>query len=121
MLDGKLQKSRNVAYLPKEETGSVGFSLRRAHRCHLLGPAPCPLPVPSGPPSTTILASANKVKGGDDISVLCTVLGEPDVEVEFRWIYPGLKVRVSQSQQPAELSVAPHPPHPCLSVTWTRT
>uniref|UniRef100_A0A8D1BWP6 Platelet-derived growth factor receptor-like protein n=1 Tax=Sus scrofa TaxID=9823 RepID=A0A8D1BWP6_PIG len=47
--------------------------------------------VPSGPPSTTILASANKVKGGDDISVLCTVLGEPDVEVEFRWIYPGLK------------------------------
>lgn len=121
MLDGKLQKSRNVAYLPKEETGSVGFSLRRAHRCHLLGPAPCPLPVPSGPPSTTILASANKVKGGDDISVLCTVLGEPDVEVEFRWIYPGLKVRVSQSQQPSELSVAPHPPHPCLSVTWTRT
>ncbi|NIG60527.1 platelet-derived growth factor receptor-like protein [Pontoporia blainvillei] len=47
--------------------------------------------VPSGPPSTTILASANKVKGGDDISVLCTVLGEPDVEVEFRWIYPGQK------------------------------
>ncbi|KAM5264910.1 platelet-derived growth factor receptor-like protein [Ctenodactylus gundi] len=47
--------------------------------------------VPSGPPSTTILASANKVKGGDDISVLCTVLGEPDVEVEFRWIFPGQK------------------------------
>ncbi|KAF5922407.1 hypothetical protein HPG69_009450 [Diceros bicornis minor] len=47
--------------------------------------------VPSGPPSTTILASSNKVKGGDDISVLCTVLGEPDVEVEFRWIYPGQK------------------------------
>ncbi|KAB0403752.1 hypothetical protein E2I00_002850, partial [Balaenoptera physalus] len=47
--------------------------------------------VPSGPPSTTILASANQVKGGDDISILCTVLGEPDVEVEFRWIYPGQK------------------------------
>lgn len=47
--------------------------------------------VPSGPPSTTILASSNKVRGGDDISVLCTVLGEPDVEVEFRWIFPGQK------------------------------
>ncbi|KFO34343.1 Platelet-derived growth factor receptor-like protein [Fukomys damarensis] len=49
------------------------------------------LRVPSGPPSTTILASSNEVKGGDDISVLCTVLGEPDVEVEFRWIFPGQK------------------------------
>uniref|UniRef100_G1SNF7 Platelet-derived growth factor receptor-like protein n=1 Tax=Oryctolagus cuniculus TaxID=9986 RepID=G1SNF7_RABIT len=47
--------------------------------------------IPRGPPSTTILASANKVRGGDDISVLCTVLGEPDVEVEFRWIFPGQK------------------------------
>ncbi|KAM4836977.1 platelet-derived growth factor receptor-like protein [Thomomys bottae] len=47
--------------------------------------------VPSGPPSATILASSNKVKGGDDISVVCTVLGEPDVEVEFRWIFPGQK------------------------------
>ncbi|XP_007516362.2 platelet-derived growth factor receptor-like protein [Erinaceus europaeus] len=47
--------------------------------------------VPSGPPSTTILASSNKVKGGDNINILCTVLGEPDVEVEFRWIYPGQK------------------------------
>ncbi|XP_021026583.1 platelet-derived growth factor receptor-like protein [Mus caroli] len=47
--------------------------------------------VPSGPPSTTILASSNKVRGGDDISVLCTVLGEPDVEVEFRWLFPGQK------------------------------
>ncbi|XP_025788759.1 platelet-derived growth factor receptor-like protein [Puma concolor] len=47
--------------------------------------------VPRGPPSTTILASSNRVRSGDDISVLCTVLGEPDVEVEFRWIYPGQK------------------------------
>ncbi|XP_004682405.1 PREDICTED: platelet-derived growth factor receptor-like protein [Condylura cristata] len=47
--------------------------------------------VPSGPPSTTILASSNKVEGGDDIRVLCIVLGDPDVEVEFRWIYPGQK------------------------------
>lgn len=47
--------------------------------------------VPSGPPSTTILASSNEVKGADDIRVLCTVLGEPEVEVEFRWIFPGQK------------------------------
>ncbi|KAI5943832.1 Platelet-derived growth factor receptor-like protein [Manis javanica] len=47
--------------------------------------------VPSGPPSTTILASSSRVEGGEDMSVLCTVLGEPDVEVEFRWVYPGQK------------------------------
>ncbi|KAE8629686.1 hypothetical protein XENTR_v10000568 [Xenopus tropicalis] len=45
--------------------------------------------VPSGPPSATITASSNKVRSGDDFSVFCTVLGEPDVEVEFTWIFPG--------------------------------
>uniref|UniRef100_A0A8C5LTU6 Platelet-derived growth factor receptor-like protein n=1 Tax=Leptobrachium leishanense TaxID=445787 RepID=A0A8C5LTU6_9ANUR len=45
--------------------------------------------VPSGPPSATITASANKVQSGGDFSIYCTVLGEPDVEVEFTWIYPG--------------------------------
>ncbi|XP_063776904.1 platelet-derived growth factor receptor-like protein [Pseudophryne corroboree] len=45
--------------------------------------------VPSGPPSATISASASKVRSGGDFSILCTVLGEPDVEVEFMWIYPG--------------------------------
>ncbi|KAM4708524.1 platelet-derived growth factor receptor-like protein [Discoglossus pictus] len=45
--------------------------------------------VPSGPPSATITASASKVRSGGDFSILCTVLGEPDVEVEFTWIYPG--------------------------------
>ncbi|KAJ7326736.1 hypothetical protein JRQ81_016495 [Phrynocephalus forsythii] len=45
--------------------------------------------VPSGPPSTTIKASSSKAEAGEDVSVLCTVLGEPDVEVEFNWIYPG--------------------------------
>ncbi|XP_058145946.1 platelet-derived growth factor receptor-like protein isoform X1 [Dasypus novemcinctus] len=47
--------------------------------------------VPSSPPSATISASSNKAKRGDDISVLCMVLGEPQVEVEFRWLYPGQK------------------------------
>ncbi|XP_006128498.2 platelet-derived growth factor receptor-like protein [Pelodiscus sinensis] len=45
--------------------------------------------VPSGPPSTTIVASSNKAGGGDNVNVLCIVLGEPDVEVEFIWKYPG--------------------------------
>ncbi|CAM5108672.1 unnamed protein product [Eretmochelys imbricata] len=45
--------------------------------------------VPSGPPSTTIVASSNKAEGGDNVNVLCIVLGEPDVEVEFSWKYPG--------------------------------
>ncbi|MEE6460718.1 hypothetical protein FKM82_001080 [Ascaphus truei] len=45
--------------------------------------------VPSGPPSATITASVNKVRSGGDFSIFCTVLGEPDVEVEFTWIYPG--------------------------------
>uniref|UniRef100_A0A8C8RHL5 Platelet-derived growth factor receptor-like protein n=1 Tax=Pelusios castaneus TaxID=367368 RepID=A0A8C8RHL5_9SAUR len=45
--------------------------------------------VPSGPPSTTIVASSNKAEGGDDVKVFCIVLGEPDVEVEFSWKYPG--------------------------------
>ncbi|PIO28989.1 hypothetical protein AB205_0184760, partial [Aquarana catesbeiana] len=45
--------------------------------------------VPSGPPSATITSSANKVHSGGDFSIYCTVLGEPNVEVEFTWIYPG--------------------------------
>ncbi|XP_063314152.1 platelet-derived growth factor receptor-like protein [Pelobates fuscus] len=45
--------------------------------------------VPSGPPSATLTASSNKVRSGGDFSIFCTVLGEPDVEVEFTWIYPG--------------------------------
>ncbi|ELW65225.1 Platelet-derived growth factor receptor-like protein [Tupaia chinensis] len=54
--------------------------------------------VPSGPPSTTISASSNRVRGGEDVRVLCTVLGEPEVEVEFRWVFPGQKC--SQSAVP---------------------
>ncbi|KAM3832080.1 platelet-derived growth factor receptor-like protein [Vipera latastei] len=45
--------------------------------------------VPYGPPLTTIKASSNKLQGGSDVNVLCTVLGQPDIEVEFNWIYPG--------------------------------
>lgn len=92
MLVGQLKKGRDVPYLPREENTSVGLCLSPLPMDVLSRHCPCSLPVPSGPPSTTILASANKVKGGDDVSVLCTVLGEPDVEVEFKWTYPGQKV-----------------------------
>lgn len=73
---------QGVVYCKAEAEGKSQISVKY----HLLY-----VEVPSGPPSTTISASSNKVKGGDDISILCTVLGEPDVEVEFRWIYPGQK------------------------------
>ncbi|XP_069780653.1 platelet-derived growth factor receptor-like protein [Narcine bancroftii] len=44
---------------------------------------------PGEPPSTTIEASSNIVSGGDQVNVTCSVLGEPDVQVEFTWKYPG--------------------------------
>lgn len=51
------------------------------------------LSVPKGPPSTTIGASPNRAEVGDSVQVICTVLGEPDVDVNFRWQYPGQEVR----------------------------
>uniref|UniRef100_UPI00398E53A4 platelet-derived growth factor receptor-like protein isoform X2 n=1 Tax=Pristiophorus japonicus TaxID=55135 RepID=UPI00398E53A4 len=44
---------------------------------------------PSGPPSTTIAASSNAVSGGDQVNVTCTVLGDPELQVDFTWKYPG--------------------------------
>lgn len=48
-----------------------------------------PLAVPSGPPFATIEASSNEVRGGDIFKVTCTVLGEPEMNVSFSWMYPG--------------------------------
>ncbi|KAF7642109.1 hypothetical protein LDENG_00264630, partial [Lucifuga dentata] len=45
--------------------------------------------VPSGPPFVSLEASAESVRGGDDVNVTCTVLGEPEVNVSFTWSYPG--------------------------------
>ncbi|MGH0134680.1 UNVERIFIED_CONTAM: hypothetical protein FKN15_010779 [Acipenser sinensis] len=56
--------------------------------------------VPSGPPSVTIEASSSRVMGGDNINVTCTVLGEPEVEVDFTWTYPG------QDQRPVTIKEA---------------
>ncbi|RMC14052.1 hypothetical protein DUI87_09139 [Hirundo rustica rustica] len=45
--------------------------------------------VPKGPPSTSIAVSSSRAGLSDRVHVVCTVLGEPDVDVNFRWQYPG--------------------------------
>ncbi|XP_044311739.1 platelet-derived growth factor receptor-like protein [Varanus komodoensis] len=72
--------SRGVVYCRADSWGAPQISIKY----HLLY-----VEVPRGPPSTTIKASSNNVGSGEDVNVLCTVLGEPDVEVEFNWRYPG--------------------------------
>ncbi|MBN3299214.1 PGFRL protein, partial [Amia calva] len=54
--------------------------------------------VPSGPPFVTIEASETTVRGGDNINVTCTVLGEPEVDVDFVWTFPG------QDQRPVTIT-----------------
>ncbi|XP_008935587.1 PREDICTED: platelet-derived growth factor receptor-like protein [Merops nubicus] len=68
-----------VVYCKAESQGAPQISIKY----HLLY-----VEVPKGPPSTTIAASSNKAKVRDTIHVVCTVLGEPDVDVNFRWQYP---------------------------------
>ncbi|XP_026185944.1 platelet-derived growth factor receptor-like protein [Mastacembelus armatus] len=45
--------------------------------------------VPTGPPFLSLESSPASVRGGDNINVTCTVLGEPEVDVSFAWSYPG--------------------------------
>ncbi|XP_022607662.1 platelet-derived growth factor receptor-like protein [Seriola dumerili] len=45
--------------------------------------------VPSGPPFVSLEASPDSARGGDNVNVTCTVLGEPEVDVSFTWSYPG--------------------------------
>ncbi|XP_053179294.1 platelet-derived growth factor receptor-like protein [Scomber japonicus] len=45
--------------------------------------------VPSGPPFVSLEASPESVRGGDNLNVTCTVLGEPEVDINFTWVYPG--------------------------------
>lgn len=52
------------------------------------------LTVPSGPPFVSLEVSLESVRGGDNVNVTCTVLGEPDVDVSFSWSYPGQVRRV---------------------------
>lgn len=37
----------------------------------------------------SLKASQQSVSGGDNVSVSCTVLGEPEADVTFHWTYPG--------------------------------
>ncbi|XP_060686512.1 platelet-derived growth factor receptor-like protein [Hemiscyllium ocellatum] len=43
----------------------------------------------SASPSASIAASSNAVAGGDQVNVTCTVVGDPDMQVNFTWKYPG--------------------------------
>uniref|UniRef100_A0A3P9QEK3 Platelet-derived growth factor receptor-like protein n=1 Tax=Poecilia reticulata TaxID=8081 RepID=A0A3P9QEK3_POERE len=45
--------------------------------------------VPSGAPFVSLGASPEMVRGGDNVNVTCTVLGEPEEDVSFSWSYPG--------------------------------
>lgn len=47
------------------------------------------LTVPSGPPYVSLEVSPESVRGGDNINITCTVLGEPEEDVSFFWVYPG--------------------------------
>lgn len=49
--------------------------------------------VPKGPPSASVAVSSGRAGVRDRVRVVCTVLGEPDVDVSFRWQYPGQEVR----------------------------
>ncbi|KAM4586539.1 platelet-derived growth factor receptor-like protein [Fundulus diaphanus] len=53
--------------------------------------------VPSGAPFVSLRASPETVRGGDNVNVTCTVLGEPEVDVSFSWSYPG------QGQRPVHI------------------
>ncbi|KAI4819051.1 hypothetical protein KUCAC02_004332 [Chaenocephalus aceratus] len=47
------------------------------------------LQVPSGAPLVSLEVSPESVTGGDNVNVICTVLGEPEGDVSFTWSYPG--------------------------------
>lgn len=47
---------------------------------------------PSSSPKPTIQASATSVQLGENFSVTCMALGEPEIAVDFIWEYPGQKV-----------------------------
>ncbi|XP_009700537.1 PREDICTED: platelet-derived growth factor receptor-like protein [Cariama cristata] len=71
---------KGIVYCKAESQGAPQISIKY----HLLY-----VEVPKGPPSTTIAASSNRAEVSDSVHVICTVLGEPDVDVDFRWQYPG--------------------------------
>ncbi|XP_025750308.2 platelet-derived growth factor receptor-like protein [Manacus vitellinus] len=71
---------KGIVYCKAESQGAPQISIKY----HLLY-----VEVPKGPPSATLAVSSNRAQLGDSVQVICTVLGEPDVDVNFRWQYPG--------------------------------
>ncbi|KAF4791736.1 Platelet-derived growth factor receptor-like protein [Turdus rufiventris] len=71
---------KGIVYCKAESQGAPQISIKY----HLLY-----VEVPKGPPSATIAVSSIRAGLGDRVHVVCTVLGEPDVDVNFRWQYPG--------------------------------
>lgn len=53
---------------------------------------PLALADPSSAPKPTVRASGTSARVGENFNVTCTVLGEPEVAVDFTWEYPGRKV-----------------------------
>lgn len=54
--------------------------------------------VPSGAPFVSVRVSSDSVAVGDSVNVTCSVLGEPEVPVDFSWTYPNQPTRVVQVQ-----------------------
>ncbi|XP_020773509.2 platelet-derived growth factor receptor-like protein [Boleophthalmus pectinirostris] len=52
--------------------------------------------VPSGAPFVSMETSPDFVLEGDSVNVTCTVLGEPEVPIHFKWIYPNQSSRSAQ-------------------------
>lgn len=54
--------------------------------------------VPSGAPFVSVRVSPDSVVDGDSVNVTCSVLGEPEVLVDFSWTYPNQPTRAVQVQ-----------------------
>ncbi|XP_066173028.1 platelet-derived growth factor receptor-like protein [Sylvia atricapilla] len=78
---------KGIVYCKAESQGAPQISIKY----HLLY-----VEVPRGPPSASISVSPGGVS--DRVRVICTVLGEPHVDVTFRWQYPG-----QESQRPVTI------------------
>ncbi|KAJ8015058.1 hypothetical protein DPEC_G00022190 [Dallia pectoralis] len=47
---------------------------------------------PVAPPTPVIQASSSSVAIGQNLQVICTVIGEPDMVIDFTWDYPGQQI-----------------------------
>lgn len=54
--------------------------------------------VPSGAPFVSVKVSPDFVMAGDAVNVTCTGLGEPEVPIDFNWIYPNQPTRPIHAQ-----------------------